>query len=711
MKKPEDKNKAADSIAEDTENGPKKITRRRFLGASAGVAAGVYTAGCLSEDYMGRPGEQGDLQLPADVEIVSAAIHPAIGVARVGNSKEEFFYGPEVEQPVSRPPGFYRDSKGAIKRQAARFRVYGYNAAGEVVRELTAAEADVSWTVHLANKKAAWYRFLAAMDMPEAKELKPPLRNADESRADMTLDPGPRTINGESVAGAQFRFDGASFKGKAVSLGELQTDESGRLVVLGGIGDSGSPQNTSIFSGGDTFANADGWYDDIADGPVSAQVSINGVDIPVDPAWVLVAPPNYAPDIVSWRTLYELIEETHIDSGMLPTPTTTSFTNDIYPIFQRMTGLQWVNKGFLDRFGPGTIFNFENASVIKRLSSANPSEKDQTFREQLVALFRTEATEEDDKKLWPYIYGDAFGSFPNSPKNGLALSPLREQHLARWLTGDFVDDWNPAVEPFRKIAHVPLAAQPAMLDKAALHFCVADAFHPGCEVTWPMRHATMYRAPFRIKVRPTTESEPEYGEFLTSDVALASNGPLHAQGPGDLTKWMAIPWQVDTVFCRSGYEPEFDPFLPTFWPARVPNHVLTEDDYDTVKASAGEAQIEAFANRESWVRSMKGDIPAQMHQMVEEFGTIGIVERRDGVKGSPILPRKMFVEQLHDSEKERFAGETRRSRRRRRRARGLEKTMSTQAGNQSSFNDEQAEMAGFEDAEQLRRIREMLGLD
>ena len=185
----------------------------------------------------------------------------------------------------------------------------------------------------------------------------------------------------------------------------------------------------------------------------------------------------------------------------------------------------------------------------------------------------------------------------------------------------------------------------------------------------------------------------------------------HAQGPGDLTKWMAIPWQVDTVFCRSGYEPEFDPFLPTFWPARVPNHVLTEDDYDTVKASAGEAQIEAFANRESWVRSMKGDIPAQMHQMVEEFGTIGIVERRDGVKGSPILPRKMFVEQLHDSEKERFAGETRRSRRRRRRARGLEKTMSTQAGNQSSFNDEQAEMVGFEDAEQLRRIREMLGLD
>jgi anthranilate phosphoribosyltransferase len=46
---------------------------------------------------------------------------------------------------------------------------------------------------------------------------------------------------------------------------------------------------------------------------------------------------------------------------------------------------------------------------------------------------------------------------------------------------------------------VPLGEQPAMLDRAALEFCLADAFHPGCEITWPIRHTTMFMAPFRIR--------------------------------------------------------------------------------------------------------------------------------------------------------------------------------------------------------------------
>ena len=44
-----------------------------------------------------------------------------------------------------------------------------------------------------------------------------------------------------------------------------------------------------------TFANNDEWHDDVSDGPVTAEVSIEGEPIPVDPGWVIVAPPNYAP--------------------------------------------------------------------------------------------------------------------------------------------------------------------------------------------------------------------------------------------------------------------------------------------------------------------------------------------------------------------------------------------------------------------------------
>jgi L-Lysine epsilon oxidase N-terminal len=93
----------------------------------------------------------------AEPTIVRAAIYPAIGISRVGNSRSEFFLTPEVNDPMPEPPGFYRDPTGALKRQAVRFRVYGLDAAGAPVAELTARNSAIRWTVHLANKKSAWY--------------------------------------------------------------------------------------------------------------------------------------------------------------------------------------------------------------------------------------------------------------------------------------------------------------------------------------------------------------------------------------------------------------------------------------------------------------------------------------------------------------------------------------------------------------------------
>ena len=78
-----------------------------------------------------------------DTKIVSAAIYPAIGIARVGNSNDEYFIGPEIPWAVKQQGGFYKDNAGALKRQAARFRVYGLNAIGNVVKELTLDDADI----------------------------------------------------------------------------------------------------------------------------------------------------------------------------------------------------------------------------------------------------------------------------------------------------------------------------------------------------------------------------------------------------------------------------------------------------------------------------------------------------------------------------------------------------------------------------------------
>src|ERR1043166_3394447 len=96
-----------------------------------------------------------------DDRVVKAAIYPGIGVARLGNSQNDFYIGPEVPDPAPEPPGFYRDAIGALKREAARFRIYGLNAEGRAGRGLTAKEAKIERAGHLANKKSPWYQFRA----------------------------------------------------------------------------------------------------------------------------------------------------------------------------------------------------------------------------------------------------------------------------------------------------------------------------------------------------------------------------------------------------------------------------------------------------------------------------------------------------------------------------------------------------------------------
>jgi len=606
-----------------------------------------------------------------DTEIVRASIHPAIGVARIGNSRQEdgFYIGPEVAHPPHASPSEMRDSEGAIKRQAARFRIYGRNAAGKVVRELTPGEATIEWTAHLVNKKAAWYRFEAALDLPEAKSLSLPRRNAKvqgADRASLVIDPGPRTIAGENTSGAKYHFDGGTFLGVEVPLGELRTDEAGRLLVLGGHGFSSSPDGKPIYNPADpqTFNNADGWHDDISDGPVTAQVTLDGQALPVDPSWVVVAPPDYGPDFVSWRTLYDLLTDVAIESGALPVPETVSFTQHVLPILERLSGLQWVNAGFSAMFSKGGALDFEDPRLIEKLSQrpATPDGPDPyaELRRTLANSFRPADTDNDEPRTWPWIYGDAFGTFDGTPQTNLTLSRVRTEILGRWVAGDFVDDWDPDAEPPHSIDQVPVAEQPATLDRAALDFCLADAFHPGCEMTWPMRHMSMYSAPYRIRHRPADRPEPDYGSALTQEIALQVDGPLYAQGPGDISRWMALPWQADTAFCRSGYDPSYDPYVPTFWAARVPNNVLTRADYEIVMDASRprEERLAALNRRELWLRSLIADnapAPVVMERMVHRFGDLGILESQPGPKDDPDIPSTLWVESLPAEEMEEAA--------------------------------------------------------
>jgi hypothetical protein len=542
---------------------------------------------------------------PVDLsKIVRCAIHPAIGIARVGNS-DEWFVGPEVPGLTPKPEGGYKDTAGRIRRQVARFRIYGYDAAGKVVGEVTAADADIAWTVHVANKKAAWYQVQQPFDTLDTDADPPKRRNCHQTdRAKLVIDPGDRTLDepGQSAsfdsATVSITFDNGD--SASVPLGSIRMEESGRLLFIAGCGKADSPTDGT---GLPSIANNDRWHDDICDGPVAATVKIPdhpGPDpMPVTSAWIISAPPDYSPGIRSVVTLYDVVYEVALKLGY-PPPPAVSFTDHIYPILERFCQLQWVNQGFNELFGWGRPGHLLGSATLQELSknSIDYYEK----RQALFARFRkwdySEVETEPDptKRKLPVIFGDdpMAKQEPGLRRTHLAVTELQYGWLQQWANGTFQQDWTgspPAVH--EKLEDLLPAEQPHALDRAALEPCVGGPFHPGCEAPWTLRKRRMYDTPFRIKRRAAPA--PDLGDELTRDDVFKAGGPLDGSDPGDLTKWMAIPWQADTYGCAAifGLKKEGSfvaaeeriGYLPTFWPARVPTHVLPEATYAAITST------------------------------------------------------------------------------------------------------------------------------
>ncbi|MCS3430568.1 LodA/GoxA family CTQ-dependent oxidase [Klebsiella sp. BIGb0407] len=601
--------------------------------------------------------------------IVYAKIHPAIGIGRVGNSEDEYYIGPEYLHEPPPPFGATRDDTGAIKRQAAKFRIIGYNKHGMAVAELTADNADITWEVELANKKASWYCFDNAMDQPagESVERRNPLITGNQ-RKTLEITPAAQKISGAEQSGVY--FDDGAFKDVSVDLGELLTDEKGHLLVLGGHGISASPSGAPLLltdSKGNeiNFNNSADWYDDTSDGPVSAEVNIDGRKIPVTGAWVVIGPPDYAPGIVPFRSMYDMIRHATLEMDH-----NTSYTLDILPLLFNLSNLQWVNVGFARVFGEGGLYPIDS-ELIKTLAEPD------SYLERFEIFERFRAPDDDsneggDEMLWPQLYGDAFHGPIEGGENDVLLpvAPESYEHLVNFVLGNFIDDLdysslfgdakfpthfrpftNPAVPLPSPSDWFYLQIKANLLDMGPLSYCCADAFHPGCELTWPMRHPTLYDDFLRIRRREEDDPERDYGDILTPDEALSEDGPLHAQTPGGLSRWMAVPWQGDTARCRSGYDKDFHPYLPSFWPAKVPNEVLSEANYDIYMDSrhSAEERKEAFQTRDYWQRGflLEGlDNEAVMQMTVERFDELGIVQQCPASDEDEEIRESVFVEHL-----------------------------------------------------------------
>jgi hypothetical protein len=465
-------------------------------------------------------------------------VHPAIGIARVGPS-QEFFVAPE---PDADPPQSYRDGGGDLLRQAARFRVFrcerDERAALVGVTHVTPETGPIRWTVHLVNKKGAAARFPPPPNLPPDQW---PVRNPRvANRADLVIDPGPRSLQ---QAASQASLDGGTFLGRAVDLGEIRADLQGNLLVLGGSGVSQSVTPDGIPVPITHFANNDSWCDDVADGWVRAELALPGGEaVQAEPAWVIVGPPDFAPPILNFVTLYDVAYQAAVDRGWLAVPSQPSFTRDIYPILSRAIGYSWVTRVGQTGHGPGQLGDF----TTQWAELADPQGRRLT-RQRILARLR------DPNQPPPTSMPETAMPRLHDETNSSRVLPMtRAQYtmMLNWVAGNFVNDW-PELAP-----EEPL---PEVLTRTALQSCSGGAFFPGIEVGQQVKDPSVYVQPFRL------------------DPAAVS--------PGDLTKGNAVPWQADFAACEWEDHSQIG-----WWPAQRPDEVFTDQTLGQMREWADGAE-------------------------------------------------------------------------------------------------------------------------
>jgi len=270
-------------------------------------------------------------------KIKSIRIHPGIGLARLGDS-DEFYIGPEAPGIVVDPGGSggpgpkggsYRDGELRLKRQAQRYRVYGYDAEGKVVAELTQDSGLVQslrWRVHVRNMKAANYAFQGAYLFDPDKLRNPSIQPGKKpiERDKLIIDPGVHTISsgqdgpvlmkGDVFTGIEkgtlpgaLRFEGFTPKDRSqevevtyaaardIELGQLRLDSQDRLLFVpaSGKGECVTTPKVALSNPSETvdppngpengrnpltnqfaYFNVPGWWDDTCGGEIDVTVTL-----------------------------------------------------------------------------------------------------------------------------------------------------------------------------------------------------------------------------------------------------------------------------------------------------------------------------------------------------------------------------------------------------------------------------------------------------
>ncbi|NRA11274.1 MAG: hypothetical protein HRT57_04885, partial [Crocinitomicaceae bacterium] len=615
-------------------------------------------------------------------------IHPAIGIARVGNS-EEFYLGPETMAGMegetdSDPMGglpivpgtenqtitsdHIRDNDGQLKRQAARFKIYDYSdsdiskyptGAGTEIKVGSVINVDgspktvssIMWQVHLANKKSnSWIepkQGVSAYD--NATQQTPIVRNIDFPslpkmvegedqtctnsqdvldsnlrREKLVIDAGPLVVQygeTESVAftaaqqnqyiasgsvitdvtyPTQFPVypDGLDKTEKIESLGDMHTDDQGRLIVVGAYGKASGFEDAGVYSDSVDLNNAvnnDGWYDDTADGPVTAIIVLDDGAETLEvqgSAWVITSDPSYAPQVPNVVSLWEdqynaWVEKFDLEPSMFDPKNTTPITKEDDPFY--------LGLGYNPDYQPdynNQIRPILNAAHLQKwatnLVSAGQGAHDTVGQQgvkpewtQIMSYLRNpnipNNENEQNGTRMPLSLGDSVLDDPSNPESRvqdfLAFSRTQYFLMYQWLVTQNAKEGT-------------ILGAGEKLDRNILANCLGGRFSPGIEMTFIVRNVELYKnwiedgqhtaaGPFRINMEQMDYSNlesPALGVGFTPDNVT----PVE---PGDICKFMSIPWHTDYNSCAT-HTTGNDQSMMTYWswPAQRPDAVYVAEE-------------------------------------------------------------------------------------------------------------------------------------
>lgn len=662
--------------------GGNTIRRRDFLAGMAGVS-GLAAFGLPFLPKLAVAATPHVMAAPAGASIARVGIYPALGISRVGGS-QKWFYAPELPGVPASPDGGFKDGDSLIKKQVQRFRIFAFDSEGRVIKELTAADAKIEWRVHVANTKAAWYGFNNPHDNgANAPGLPTRMRNqyfttTEQRESMLVIDPGSVSISGTAVnwdgADADYAMTGRFWESVDVGLGQVRTDDAGRLLVVPADGISRSPRGTAITN----FADNDGWHDDWCDGPVDARVTLpDGQVIDADGAWIACVGPDFAPEIPSISTLYDVIENMNWEQKWSAQPDIPlSFRQHIYPTFRRLALMEWVSAAANLRQGWLDVGDFSSEAYLAQL--ADPSEDNKAFRQKVFSAFRNphnmgaDAFKEEHLKI-PLMPGDGV-DHNGSPLQWFQFPKLQYERLRLWAEGAFENDFaDEALDQVTDLDQLPIEQRPQALTEAALEPCSGGAFHPGVELSYYLRLPALYARNtdpsaevFRIARGNRNSLVQDVGRVL--DFRSATEGaqpPIGPQMAGDLTRWMGLPWQPDAFSCqRVAMQTDFP--VPVWWPALLPVDVLPEEHYNQLMRTdiSAEQRVRFFENRVWWARGVPGvgyhanaSYWDGIKNMISVWQKMGFVVERPGPTDPDrpdAIPARVFVEIGRGSMEQRY---------------------------------------------------------